>query len=140
MTLRDRAYARIYAVVRRIPQGRVATYGQVAALAGMPGQARQVGYALHALPEDEAVPWHRVINAQGQVSTRAEPFEESIPRHQLEREGRCFDATRRTQLERHRGQPRKVRGALPGGAVPLALPAPPQPRANHAVVQRRAYR
>jgi methylated-DNA-protein-cysteine methyltransferase-like protein len=115
VTLRDRAYARIYAVVRQIPQGRVATYGQVAALAGMPGQARQVGYALHALPDDEAVPWHRVINAQGQVSTRAEPFEESIQRQLLEREGLRFDTSGRTDLEHYRWKPRSVRGALPGG-------------------------
>ncbi len=60
--------ARIYAVVRRIPRGRVATYGQVAALAGLPGHARQVGYALHRTPEGEALPWHRVLNAQGAIS------------------------------------------------------------------------
>ena len=116
--LRDRAYARIYAVVRQIPQGRVATYGQVAALAGMPGQARQVGYALHALPDDEAVPWHRVINAQGQVSARAEPFEESIQRQLLEREGLRFDASGRTDLEHYRWKPRSVRVALPRGSEP----------------------
>ena len=116
VTLRDRAYARIYAVVRQIPQGCVATYGQVAALAGMPGQARQVGYALHALPDDEAVPWHRVINAQGQVSARAEPFEESIQRQLLEREGLRFDASGRTDLERYRWKPRSVRVALPRGS------------------------
>jgi methylated-DNA-protein-cysteine methyltransferase-like protein len=115
VTLRDRAYARIYAVVRQIPQGRVATYGQVAALAGMPGQARQVGYALHALPDDEEVPWHRVINAQGRVSTRAEPFEESIQRQLLEREGLRFDASGRTDLEQHRWRPRSPRGPSPGG-------------------------
>ena len=55
------SYQRIYAVVRRIPEGRVATYGQVASLAGLAGQARQVGYALHALPDGTAVPWHRVV-------------------------------------------------------------------------------
>lgn len=114
MTLRDRAYARIYAVVREIPRGRVATYGQVAALAGMPGQARQVGYALHALPDEEEVPWHRVINAQGRVSTRAEPFEESIQRQLLEREGLHFDASGRTDLERYRWKPRPDCDASPG--------------------------
>ena len=62
------AYDRIYAVVRRIPRGRVATYGQVAAEAGLAGRARQVGYALHALPGGSAVPWHRVINSAGRVS------------------------------------------------------------------------
>ena len=62
------AYDRIYAVVRRIPRGRVATYGQVAAEAGLAGRARQVGYALHALPGGSIVPWHRVINSAGRVS------------------------------------------------------------------------
>ncbi len=62
------SYRRIYAIVRRIPRGRVATYGQVAALAGLPGAARQVGYALHALSGSTALPWQRVINATGRIS------------------------------------------------------------------------
>ena len=52
-------YRRICEVVRRIPRGRIATYGQVAALAGIPGHARQVGYALHALSDGSQVPWQR---------------------------------------------------------------------------------
>ena len=63
-------HAQIFAVVRRIPRGRVATYGQVAALAGFPNHARQVGYALSALSTDSPVPWHRVVNAQGRISAR----------------------------------------------------------------------
>lgn len=61
-------YARIYAAVQRIPRGRVATYGQIAALADLPRRARQVGYALHALPPGSPVPWQRVVNARGEVS------------------------------------------------------------------------
>lgn len=61
-------YDRIYRAVRRIPSGRVATYGDIAELAGLPGRARQVGYALHALPTDSTVPWHRIINAGGRIS------------------------------------------------------------------------
>lgn len=61
-------YRAIYAVVRRIPRGRVATYGQVARLAGGTVTARQVGYALHALPEGTTVPWHRVVNRVGRIS------------------------------------------------------------------------
>jgi methylated-DNA-protein-cysteine methyltransferase-like protein len=61
-------YARIYAVVRRIPRGRVATYGQVARLAGLTNAARQVGYALHALRAPTTLPWHRVINSMGRIS------------------------------------------------------------------------
>jgi methylated-DNA-protein-cysteine methyltransferase-like protein len=92
-------YARIYAVVRRIPRGRVATYGQIARLLAMPGRARQVGYAMSALA-DERVPWHRVLNAKGEVSPRAEPGFEALQRRLLEREGVRFDANGRVSLAR----------------------------------------
>jgi len=88
------AYARIYAVVRRIPRGRVATYGQVAEAAGLPGRARQVGYALHALAAGTAVPWHRVVNAAGRVSARAMPGDELRQQQLLEREGVGFEGGR----------------------------------------------
>ncbi|MHC4946827.1 MAG: MGMT family protein [Planctomycetota bacterium] len=100
------AYERIYAVVRRIPVGRVATYGQVAELAGLGGHARQVGYALAALPEGVDVPWHRVINARGSVSPRAfEVEDESRQQSLLEAEGVEFDDRRRVSLERFRWEP-----------------------------------
>ncbi|TDJ02208.1 MAG: methyltransferase [Deltaproteobacteria bacterium] len=84
------SYAGIYVVVKRIPRGRVATYGQVARLAGFPRHARLVGYALHALPHGSRVPWQRVINARGQVSPRALPGWEGLQLRLLEREGvRC---------------------------------------------------
>lgn len=94
-------YERIYGVVRGIPKGRVATYGQVARLAGMPGHARQVGYALHALSENSGVPWHRVVNARGGVSKRAEPGYERIQRELLEAEGVRFDGRGRLSLARY---------------------------------------
>jgi methylated-DNA-protein-cysteine methyltransferase-like protein len=100
------SYARIHAVVRRIPRGRVATYGQVAALAGLPGHARQVGYALHALPRDSAVPWQRVVNARGEVSPRRLPGWDGLQRALLEREGIVFDARGCIDLERRRWRPR----------------------------------
>ncbi len=103
---RGGAYPKIYAVVRRIPRGRVATYGQIATLAGLPGHARQVGYALHALPEADDVPWHRVINAQGRVSPRSAPGWDDVQRQFLEAEGVCFDTSGRTLLARYRWQPR----------------------------------
>lgn len=65
--LRD-THLRIWEAVRKIPAGKVSTYGAIARLAGMPGQARLIGYALHALPEGAGVPWHRVVNAQGKIS------------------------------------------------------------------------
>ena len=108
MELGGTSYDRIYAVVRRIPRGRVATYGQVAALAGFGGHARQVGYALHALATERAVPWHRVVNAHGQVSPRAEPGGDRIQRQLLEREGVNFDAADRLELGRYRWRPRNA--------------------------------
>lgn len=66
------SYQRIYTIVSMIPKGRVATYGQVAELAGLPRQARLVGYALNCLPNGTRIPWHRVINSQGKISLRAE--------------------------------------------------------------------
>jgi methylated-DNA-protein-cysteine methyltransferase-like protein len=92
------SYQRIYAVVRRIPRGRVATYGQIAELAGLPGHARQVGYALHALPSGTAVPWHRVLTARGEVSLRTAPGPELTQRMLLEREGVRFNARGRVDL------------------------------------------
>jgi methylated-DNA-protein-cysteine methyltransferase-like protein len=98
-------YARIYAAVRRIPRGRVATYGQIASLAGLPGHARQVGYALNAL-EDERVPWHRVVNAQGRISLRAVSGAEFEQQRRLESEGVEFDATGRLSIARYQWRPR----------------------------------
>jgi len=100
------SYQRIYRVVRRIPKGRVATYGQVASLAGLAGHARQVGYALHALPQGSIVPWHRVVNAAGRISTRATPGGELVQRILLEREGIALDARGTVPLDRHRWRPR----------------------------------
>lgn len=102
----DGNYARIYATIRRIPRGRVATYGQIAALAGLGGHARQVGYALHATPEDVDLPWHRVINARGEVSTRREPGCESRQRQLLEAEEIEFDERDRVSLKKYQWRPR----------------------------------
>jgi len=101
-------WEKIYAVVVRIPRGRVATYGQVAKLAGLPGHARQVGYALHAVDEERSLPWQRVINAKGEVSLRSEVGYEHIQRQLLEREGVCFDERGRVDLDRYRWRPRRV--------------------------------
>jgi methylated-DNA-protein-cysteine methyltransferase-like protein len=95
-------YQRIYDVVRRIPRGHVATYGQVATLAGLAGHARQVGYALHALPDGTGVPWHRVVNASGRISLRAVPGAELVQQQLLEREGVRLDARGRVPLARVR--------------------------------------
>jgi methylated-DNA-protein-cysteine methyltransferase related protein len=94
------SYDRIYAVVKKIPRGRVATYGQVATVAGIPGHARQVGYALNALSQ-RSIPWHRVINAKGEISARSRPGAEKIQRALLEREGVEFDGAGRVSLLRY---------------------------------------
>lgn len=60
----------VFGVVADIPKGQLATYGQVALLAGWPGRARQVGWALSSLPQNTALPWHRVVNAQGYVPSK----------------------------------------------------------------------
>lgn len=80
-------YERIWNVVRRIPHGRVATYGQVAEVAGLEGHARQVGYALHNLPERSDVPWHRVVNARGEISPRSSGDSHELQTKLLEAEG-----------------------------------------------------
>ena len=89
-------------MVRRIPRGRVATYGQVAELAGLAGHARQVGYALHALRDGSALPWHRVVNAAGAISLRSVPGFELEQRIRLEAEGVIFNARGRVPLARYR--------------------------------------
>ena len=100
------SYQRIYRVTKRIPRGRVATYGQVAELARLAGHARQVGYALHALDADSNVPWHRVVNAQGRISLRNDDVAAHIQAQLLENEGIEFDARGRIDLDRYRWRPR----------------------------------
>lgn len=88
--------------VAAIPAGRVLTYGEVALLAGRPGTARQVGGVLFGLSEGEAetVPWHRVINAQGRLSTYKVGSGE-LQRALLEAEGIVFDPSGRLELKRY---------------------------------------
>lgn len=97
------SHEQIYSVVRSIPKGYVATYGQIAALAGFPRHARQVGYALAALADD-SVPWHRVINSQGLISERARPGAAEWQRLLLEDEGITFDHRGRVPLKTYQWQ------------------------------------
>ncbi len=85
-------YDLIYKTVKKIPRGKVATYGQIAELAGLEGHARQVGYALHNLPGASDVPWHRVINAKGEISPRSAGDSHELQRMLLEEEGVLFDS------------------------------------------------
>jgi len=97
---------RIWAAVRSIPRGRVATYGDIAAIAGMEGHARQTGYALHDLPGGSNVPWHRVINAHGEISERTRGDSHELQRMLLEAEGVEFDLGGRVDLARYRWKAR----------------------------------
>ena len=92
-------YRRIYAVVRTIPRGRVATYGQIAAIEGS-STARMVGYALAALSDSgRAVPWQRVVNRAGAVSERSGGGGTSAQRRALEAEGVLFDTAGRIDFD-----------------------------------------
>ena len=102
------SYERIYEAIRLIPAGRVATYGQIARAAGLGRHARLVGYALSAC--DEPLPWHRVINARGEVSCRSDPFYETLQREKLESEGVAFDDRGRVSLGRFRWDPEGTDG------------------------------
>ena len=96
----------IYQVVALIPRGKVATYGQIAALAGFPRHARMVGYALNRqLALDSELPWHRVINAQGRLSLhKLDMNAENLQRFKLEQEGIQF-VNDRIDLKQYRWQP-----------------------------------
>ncbi|HQR09500.1 MAG TPA: MGMT family protein [Gemmatales bacterium] len=101
-------YSKIYAVVRRIPVGKVATYGQVAELAKLSKQPRLVGYALFSLrdEEDDDLPWHRVVNAKGEISySLARQKADQLQRVLLEAEGVVFNERGRIDLKNYRWQP-----------------------------------
>lgn len=93
-------YTKIYRMIMRIPRGRVATYGQIARVAGFPGQARLVGYALHALRNAPAdtVPWWRVINAKGEISLPDD--DANLQRELLRKEAVRFDKNGKVDLEK----------------------------------------
>ena len=103
----DSAYTRIYNTVRRIPAGRVATYGQIAGLVRQCSGARQVGYALHALPRGSTVPWHRVVNARGTVSLSGS--DKITQELLLEREGLHVQREGRIDLKKYQWRPRSAR-------------------------------
>lgn len=99
------SYDTIYAVVRQIPYGQVATYGQIAELANLAGQARLVGYALFRTPSSD-IPWHRVINAKGEISES--PWRlgnDDLQRSLLEAEGISFSSSGKVNLSQYRWQP-----------------------------------
>ena len=94
-------FEKIYEVVKNIPEGRVATYGQVALLAGNPRRARVVGYALHVNPEPSIIPCHRVVNREGKVAPGFAFGGEGVQRQLLESEGIVFETDGRIDLEKY---------------------------------------
>lgn len=96
MGKQDSLYQRIYALVQRIPTGRVATYGQLARLTGT--TPRVVGFALAALPAANDLPWQRVVNSYGMVSRRRDGERNQLQRALLENEGVNFDSRGRIDL------------------------------------------
>ncbi|QRN82769.1 MGMT family protein [Chloroflexota bacterium] len=101
MNAQEPLYQQIYAMVRRIPPGRVTTYGRIAALVGG-CTARMVGYAMAALKRGTApdVPWQRVINAKGKISVHGDGIGNAMQRDILEQEGVIFEADGRVDFER----------------------------------------
>ncbi|HWQ09183.1 MAG TPA: MGMT family protein [Holophaga sp.] len=83
--------AAVLRLVRRIPHGRVATYGQIAAMAGFPRRPRQVGMILKGLPEGTGLPWHRVVNAQGLVPSKGRWWGAMVQIQRLREEGIAVD-------------------------------------------------
>jgi methylated-DNA-protein-cysteine methyltransferase-like protein len=120
-------HQRIYDVVAQIPEGRVATYGQVARIAGIPRHARLVGYALHALPRGTLVPWQRVVNTKGEISARG--GNEIVQRILLEREGVRFGPRGRIALAKFQWKRGRSRAApRAGGELKLSARRRSSPR------------
>jgi len=97
-------YETIWLTVEAIPRGTVATYGQVAERAGLPGRARLVGKALRELPDRSPVPWHRVVSATGHIAERGRPDSQQEQRLLLEDEGVEFSTGGRVDLARFHWQ------------------------------------
>ena len=96
-----------YETIACVPYGKVATYGQIATLAGYPGRARQVGFALAGMPEEWDLPWHRIINAQGKVSPRSGNKFHLLQYELLASEGVVF-AAQRIDLNRFGWRPEEA--------------------------------
>jgi len=94
----NQLFSRIYQVVRKVPRGKVASYGQIAQIVGKGCDARMVGYAMAGTPEGSDVPWQRIVNREGKISLPGKGGE--IQRMRLEAEGITFDARGRIDMKR----------------------------------------
>lgn len=93
-------YDKVYEIVKRIPRGKVATYGQIAAITGSPRASRAVGYALHLNPSPGMIPCHRVVNRDGRPAPAFAFGGEQAQRRLLAEEGVEFDADGNVDLDR----------------------------------------
>jgi methylated-DNA-protein-cysteine methyltransferase-like protein len=84
-------FEQVYRLVRLVPPGKVVSYGAIARMLGQPHAARTVGWAMHSLPEGSDVPWHRVINSQGRISSGGRGYGADLQQAMLEAEGIVFD-------------------------------------------------
>jgi methylated-DNA-protein-cysteine methyltransferase-like protein len=100
----DTFFQRARNVIKKIPPGRVATYGQIAALAGNPRGARQISWVLHSSSRKENLPWHRVINSKGRISLKP-GYGYEIQKQLLEQEGVLFDNDDSIDLDRYLWHP-----------------------------------
>jgi methylated-DNA-protein-cysteine methyltransferase related protein len=100
-------YDAVWALVRQVPRGRVVTYGQVATWLGSPRAARAVGYALFNV-DDPGVPWHRVVNAKGEISIGGQLHRPDLQEKLLKNEGVRFNPQGAVNLERYGWRPTKL--------------------------------
>lgn len=96
--MKESMYCRIYSIVNMVPPGKVATYGQIARIAGR-CSARNVGYAMSSVPSEYDVPWHRIINSRGRISVRSHGEECTAQSRMLEFEGVLFNDAGTVDLE-----------------------------------------
>ena len=106
MTVNTSLFKTIYSVVKQVPSGKVATYGQIAALIN-PCTPRQVGFAMAATPPNSGIPWHRVINSQGKISIRSSGVESIEQKSLLESEGVIFNSAGKVDLNEFLWEPFK---------------------------------
>ena len=105
MNVNDKTYrAKVYDLVKKIPRGKVMTYGQIAIILGENYTARTVGFVMHGA--EDGVPWQRVINSQGKISTGRLSIPVNLQQSMLEQEGVVFSPKGKCDLEKYQWWPK----------------------------------